>query len=267
MTAVTALTVAAVQEHCRALRLPTVAAQCERLAQDALRNQQSPLDYLASLLAAEVDEREQRLITRRLQEARLPRLKTVEDFDFSAAPQISAARLQQLAEGGYLDRAEPIIFIGDSGTGKTHLATGLCVAACRQQKRARFITAAGLVNELVEAQQQHLLGRALQRWTRLELIVLDEVGYVPFAQGGAELLFQVISERAERTAWIITTNLPFSEWTQVFPNARLCKALLDRLTDRAHIIETGTDSYRFKRTLAKRKPTPAQGTYHPSQDT
>jgi len=242
MTAPTALTVAVVQEHCRTLRLALIAAQCEQLAQEALRNHHSPLEYLASLLAAEVDERERRAIARRVQDAHLPRLKTLEDFDFSAAPQVSAARLQQLAEGSYLDRAEPIIFIGDSGTGKTHLATGLCMAACRQQKRARFITAADLVNELVEAQQQHLLGRALQRWSRLDLIVLDEVGYVPFAQGGAELLFQVISERAERTAWIITTNLPFSEWTQVFPNARLCKALLDRLTDRAHIIETGTDT-------------------------
>jgi DNA replication protein DnaC len=267
MTAATALDLATIREYCRVLRLATVATQCERLAQEARRQQQPPLAYLASLLAAEVDERERRAIARRLQEAHVPRLKTLEDFDFSAAPQVSAARLQHLAEGHYLDRAEPIIFIGDSGTGKTHLATGLCVAACRQQKRARFITAAGLVNELVEAQQQHLLGRALQRWSRLDLIVLDEVGYVPFAQGGAELLFQVISERAERTAWIITTHLPFSEWTQVFPNARLCKALLDRLTDRAHIIETGTDSYRFKRTLASRKPTLERQAHRPQQDT
>lgn len=267
MTVTAALDLATIQEYCRVLRLATVAAPCERLAQEALRQQQSPLAYLASLLAAEVDERERRAIARRLQEARLPRLKTLEDFDFSAAPQVSAARLQQLAEGHYLERAEPIIFIGDSGTGKTHLATGLCVAACRQQQRARFITAAGLVNELVEAQQQHLLGRILQRWSRLDLIVLDEVGYVPFAQGGAELLFQVISERAERTAWIITTNLPFSEWTQVFPNARLGKALLDRLTDRAHIIDTGTDSYRFKRTLASRKPILERQAHRPQQDT
>ena len=267
MTAAAALDLATIQEYCRILRLATVAAQCERLAQDAVRQQQSPLAFLASLLAAEVDERERRLIARRVQEAHLPRLKLLEDFDFSAAPQVSAARLHQLAEGGYLARAEPIIFIGDSGTGKTHLATGLCVAACRQQKRARFITAAGLVNELVEAQQQHLLGRALQRWSRLDLIVLDEVGYVPFAQGGAELLFQVISERAERTAWIITTNLPFSEWTQVFPNARLCKALLDRITDRAHIIDTGTDSYRFKRTLIHRNPQPDQRAHQPSPST
>lgn len=263
MTAAAALDLATIQEYCRILRLATVAAQCERLAQDAVRQQQSPLAFLASLLAAEVDERERRAIARRVQEAHLPRLKLLEDFDFSAAPQVSAAHLHQLAEGGYLARAEPIIFIGDSGTGKTHLATGLCVAACRQQKRARFVTAAGLVNELVEAQQQHGLGRALQRWSRLDLIVLDEVGYVPFAQGGAELLFQVISERAERTAWIITTNLPFSEWTQVFPNARLCKALLDRITDRAHIIDTGTDSYRFKRTLTSRQQQPEQRAHQP----
>jgi DNA replication protein DnaC len=115
------------------------------------------------------------------------------------------------------------------------------------------VTAAGLVNELIEAQHHNLLGRALARRTRYELIVLDEVGYVPFAQVGSELLFQVISERAERATLIITTNLPFSEWTQVFPSARLCKALLDRVTDRAHIIETGTDSYRFKRTVEKKK--------------
>lgn len=267
MTATTALDLATIREYCRVLRLATVAAQCERLAQDAVRQQQSPLAFLATLLAAEVDDRERRAIARRVQEAHLPRLKLLEDFDFSAAPQVSAARLHQLAEGGYLARAEPIIFIGDSGTGKTHLATGLCVAACRQQKRARFMTAAGLVNELVEAQQQHLLGRTLQRWSRLDLIVLDEVGYVPFAQGGAELLFQVISERAERTAWIITTNLPFSEWTQVFPNARLCKALLDRITDRAHIIDTGTDSYRFKRTLTSRQQRPEQRVHQLSPST
>jgi DNA replication protein DnaC len=248
-----ALAVATVQQHCRLLRLPTVGAQCEELAQEAARHQHSHLAYLAELLGAEVDERERRTIERRLKEARLPRMKTLEEFDFSAAPQISAKQLRELAEGGYLSRAEPVIFIGDSGTGKTHLASGLCVAACRQKKRARFVTAAGLVNELVEAQHHNLLGRGLQRWTRYDLIVLDEVGYVPFAQVGAELLFQVISERAERATLVITTNLPFSEWTQVFPSARLCKALLDRITDRAHIIETGTESYRFKRTMAGKK--------------
>ena len=244
---------AAIDQHCRLLRLPTIAAQCQRLAKDAVQQQQPYLTYLAELLSAEVDERERHTIERRIKEARLPRIKTLEDFDFSAAPLVSAPQIRELAEGGYINRAEPIIFIGDSGTGKTHLATGLCMAACWQKKRVRFITAAGLVNELVEAQHHNQLGRALQRWTRYDLIAIDEMGYVPFAQVGAELMFQVISERAERATLVITTNLPFSEWTQVFPNARLCKALLDRITDRATIIETGSDSYRFKRTIAGKK--------------
>jgi DNA replication protein DnaC len=247
------LTEAAIDQHCRLLRLPTIAAQCQRLAKDAVQQRQPYLTYLAELLSAEVDERERHTIERRIKEARLPRIKTLEDFDFSAAPLVSAPQIRELAEGGYINRAEPIIFIGDSGTGKTHLATGLCLAACRQKKRVRFITAAGLVNELVEAQHHNQLGRALQRWTRYDLIAIDEMGYVPFAQVGAELMFQVISERAERATLVITTNLPFSEWTQVFPNARLCKALLDRITDRAAIIETGSDSYRFKRTIASKK--------------
>ena len=139
------------------------------------------------------------------------------------------------------------------------MATGLCVAACRQKKRVRFITSAGLVNELVEAQHHNQLGRVLTRWSGYGLIALDEVGYVPMAEVGAELLFQVIADRAERTALIITTNLPFSEWTQVFPNARLCKALLDRITDRAHIIETGSESYRFRRTLERRQKKRSHG--------
>ncbi len=251
--AITAMTSATVEAHCRVLRLPTMAAQFERLAQDALRTNQTHTSYLASLLGAEVEERERHTVERRIKEARLPRFKTLEEFDFAGAPHIPAPLIHSLAEGGYLEQAEPVLFIGDSGTGKTHLATSLAIAACQQKKRVRFVTAAGLVNELVEAQHHSLLGRALARWSRYDLIVLDEVGYVPFAQVGAELLFQVVSERAERATLIITTNLPFSEWTQVFPSARLCKALLDRITDRAHIIETGTDSYRFKRTIKNRR--------------
>jgi DNA replication protein DnaC len=145
------------------------------------------------------------------------------------------------------------VLIGDCGTGKSHLATGLCLAACRQKRRARFVTAAALVNELVEAKQNGQVRKLMQRWKKFDLIVLDEVGYVPLADIGAEFLFQVIAERAERAALIVTTNLPFSEWTTVFPNPRLCKALLDRVTDRAHIIETGTESFRFKRTMEAKK--------------
>ena len=180
-------------------------------------------------------------------------MKTLEEFDFAQAPQIPAAKIRELAEGGYIERAEPVVLIGECGTGKTHLATGLCVAACRQKRRVRFTTAANLVNELVEAQQHNGVRRVLARWMRYDLIALDEVGYVPLAEIGAEFLFQVIAERAERATLIVTTNLPFSEWTQVFPNPRLCKALLDRITDRAHIIETGTESYRFRRTMEVRQ--------------
>jgi DNA replication protein DnaC len=242
----------AVRQHCKILHLPTVAGQCLRLADEAERGRQGYLGYLEALLAAEVEEREANGVARRIAEAHLPKVKTLEEFDFSQATAISAARIAELAEGGYIDRAEPVVFIGEAGTGKTHLLTGLAVAACRQRRRVRFTTAAALVNELVEAKAQLALRRVLARWERYDLVTIDEVGYVPLAEAGAELLFQVISGRAEKAAVILTTNLPFSEWTSVIPNARLCKALLDRITDRAHIIETGTESYRFRRTLAQR---------------
>jgi len=249
-----------VRQYCRALRLPTISAQFGRMAEEALKQQYGPVRYLEALLQAEIEERERNAVARRIFEAKLPRVKTLEEFDFAQAPQISAARIHQLAEGGYIQRAEPLLLIGEPGTGKTHLASGLCVAACRQRRRARFTTAAALVNELVEAKHSNQLSRALGRWSRYELIVIDELGYVPLAEIGAELLFQVIADRAEKMAVIVTTNLPFSEWPQVFPNARLCKAMLDRLTDQAHIVETGTESFRFRRTIAGRrgsKGTPA----------
>jgi DNA replication protein DnaC len=247
------LEAATIRQQCKVLHLPAVAAQCAPLAEQALREHRTHLGYLEALLQGELEEREQRLVERRIREAHLPRLKTLDEFNFSHSPSISAQRLHELAAGGYIGRAEPIIFIGDSGTGKTHLLTGLAVAACRQKHRVRFATAAGLINELVEAKHQLQLGRALARWARYDLIAIDEVGYVPLAEVGAEFLFQVIAERAEKASVIVTTNLPFSEWTQVIPNARLCKALLDRITDRAHIIETGSESYRFRRTLDKHK--------------
>lgn len=252
------LEAATIRQSCKQLRLPTIGAQCGKVAAEAVKEKRGHLAYLDTLLALELEERERHVVERRLREAKLPRMKTLEEFDFNQSPRLPAMELRQLAEGGYLERAEPVVLIGDCGTGKTHLATGLCVAACRQKKRVRFTTVAGLVNELVEAQHHNQLGRALARWSRYELIALDEVGYVPLAEVGAELLFQVIADRAERAALVITTNLPFSEWTQVFPNARLCKALLDRITDRAHIIETGSDSYRFRRTIeGRRKKTDA----------
>ena len=249
------LRLAAIRQQCKQLQLPAVGAQAGRLAAQADTAHHSHLAYLEALLGAELDERERRAIDRRLREAHFPRVKTLEEFNFAEAPTLPAARLRTLAEGAYLARAEPVLFLGETGTGKTHLATGLAVAACRQRRRVRFTTAAALVNDLVEAQHQHQLSRVTNRWARCELIVIDELGYVALAEVGAELLFQLIAERAEKAAVIATTNLPFSEWTTVFPNARLCKALLDRLTDRAHIIETGTESYRFRRTLEQRQTT------------
>lgn len=244
---------AAVKQHCKALRMPTMSAQFSSLAEQAVRARQTHVGYLEALLSTELEEREKNTVERRIREARLPKVKTLEEFDFSKAPMISAAQMRDLAGGGYIERAEPVLFIGDCGTGKTHLLSGLCVAACRQKRRVRFTTASALVNELVEAKHQLSLRRVLALWARYDLIAIDEVGYVPMADIGAEFLFQVIAERAEKAAVILTTNLPFSEWTQVVPNARLCKALLDRITDRAHIIDTGKESYRFLRSLAKQK--------------
>jgi len=252
--ALTTLHESAIREHCKRLHLPTIGSQFVKLAEQAEREHRGYLGYLDALLQSELEEREQNTVTRRIREAHLPKVKTLEEFDFARAPLISPTKIRELAEGGYIERAEPVVFIGECGTGKTHLLSGLCVAACRQKRRVRFTTAAGLVNELVEAKEQLQLRRVLARWERYDLIAIDEVGYVPLAEVGAEFLFQVVAARAEKSAVILTTNLPFSEWTQVVPNARLCKALLDRITDRAHIIETGTESFRFRRTLERRKP-------------
>ena len=243
---------AAIRQYAKQLRLPTLGGQFARLAEQAVKGKQSHLSYLEALLEGEVEERGRKAMARRIQEARFPSVKTLEEFDFQCASHIPAALVRNLSEGGYLERKEPIIFLGETGTGKTHLATGLAVAACRQWKRVRFTTAAEMVTELIEAQNHAELTRVRNRWTRYDLIVIDELGYVMMPDTAAELLFQVIAGRAERAAVIVTTNLPFSEWATKFPNARLCKAMLDRLTDQAHIIETGNDSYRFRRTLEKK---------------
>jgi len=248
-----ALEQASVKQYCKVVRVPVIGAHFVSLAEQAVREKQSHIRYLEALLAMESEERDRHAIENRLREAQLPRLKTLEEFDFTQAPQVPAARIRELAEGGYIERSEPVVLIGECGSGKSHLATGLCVAACRQKRRVRFTTAAALVTELVEAKQNNQVRRVMARWMKYDLIALDEVGYVPLAELGAEFLFQVIADRAERAALIVTTNLPFSEWTTVFPNPRLCKALLDRVTDRAHIIETGTESFRFRRTVEGRK--------------
>jgi DNA replication protein DnaC len=199
-----ALEHASVRQYCRGLRMPVIGANFVRLSEQAIKEQRSHIGYLEALLAMEAEERDRHAIQKRLRDAKLPRLKTLEEFDFNQARQIPAAKICELAEGGYIERAELVVFMGECGTGKTHLATGLCVAACRQKRRARFTTAANLVNELVEARQQNAVKRVLVRWLRYDVIVLDEVGYVPLAEIGAEFLFQVIAERAERAALIVT---------------------------------------------------------------
>jgi DNA replication protein DnaC len=213
-----------IRQNCRTLKTPAIAAQYQRLAEAAAREGHSHVRYLDALLGAEIEERERKAVLRRVKEARLPRLKTLQEFDF-AQSRVSAARVADLAAGGYIARAEPVLLLGEAGTGKTHLASGLCVAACEQRRRVRFTTATALVNELVEARAANALSRALGRWERVELICIDELGYVPLAELGAELLFQVIADRAERAAAIVTSNLPFSEWGQVFCKRRLSGTL------------------------------------------
>ena len=252
MTAAKPIQQAAILQYAKQLHLPTLGDQFVSLAEEAIKEKQSHLSYLEALLGTEIEERDRKAVARRIQDAHFPGVKTLEEFDFESVPHIPAAILRNLSEGGYLMRKEPVILLGETGTGKTHLATGLGVAACRQRKRVRFTTAAEMVTELIEAQNKLELTRLRNRWTRYDLIVIDELGYVVMPDAAAELLFQVIAGRAEKAAVIVTTNLPFSEWTTKFPNTRLCKAMLDRLTDQAHIIETGDESYRFRRTLAKK---------------
>src|SRR5215468_1535984 len=183
---------ASVRQYCKAVRMPVIASNFVSLAEQAVKENHSHVRYLEALLAMESEERDRHAIQNRIRDAQLPRMKTLEEFDFGQAPRIPAVRVRELSEGGYIERSEPVVLIGECGTGKSHLATGLCVAACRQKRRVRFTTAANLVNELVEARQQNAVKRVLTRWLRYDVIVLDEVGYVPLADIGAEFLFQVI---------------------------------------------------------------------------
>src|SRR2546426_8546671 len=221
-----ALQQAAIREYAKQLRLPTLGSQFVAMAEQAIKAKQSHVSYLEALLAAELEEREHNTVARRLQEARLPKLKTLEEFEFQQAPHIPAALIRTLAEGDYLKRSEPIVLLGETGTGKTHMATGLAIAACRQRKRVRFTTAAQLVNELTEAKNKSELNRVTNRWMRYELIVIDEMAYVAMPEAAAELLFQIISGRAERAAVIVTKKLPFLEWNTMVSNSRVFKTLL-----------------------------------------
>jgi DNA replication protein DnaC len=256
----TAALEAMIEAHAVELKLPTVRRRFREFATDAIREQQTPTAYLAALLDAEISERAERRERRRLLDARFPAVKRIEDFVFADNPNVSPTTIAALAEGSWIDDRESVIFVGDSGTGKTMLAIGLAVCACHQGRRVRFTTLAGLANELQEAQSRRELARVVGRYARTEVVCLDELGYLALPDGAAELVFQVLSERHERGSLIVTTNLPFGEWTKVFPDPRLAKAVVDRLTHKAHIIDTGNESWRFRHGLTRRTGKPSSST-------
>jgi DNA replication protein DnaC len=243
---------ALIEAHATELKLPTVKRRFRALAQEATREQQTPVAYLAALLEAEHQERAERRERRRLIDARFPIIKRLEEFRFADNPSVPQATIAALADGSWIDDREQIVLHGESGSGKTHLAIALAVCACQQGRRVRFTTLAGLANELQEAESRRELARVVGRYARTELVCLDELGYLALPAGAAELVFQVISERNERGSLIVTTNLPFGEWTKVFPDPRLAKAVVDRITHKAHIIDTGTESWRFRHGLQQR---------------
>lgn len=238
---------------CQQLALPTVATTVDQACESAQRQQQPYREFLLDLFHREWDMRCQRRTMRRVKEAKFPWVKTLDSFDFQRSVHLPEVKLRQLAQGDYISEAEPIILIGEPGTGKTHLACALGYAAAQQGHAVRFMMTSQLINLLVEAKDSRVLSSITQRFSRYKLLILDELGYLPLTKADSELLFQVISQRQERLPIIITTNLPFSEWTSIFPDQRLCKALIDRITHRAHIIETGHQSIRLEETIQQRK--------------
>ena len=242
---------AAIDAACRTLHLPTVRAEAGPVADAAVRDRLTHRAYLAELLSAETDARGIRRRERRIKEARFPRLKTLEQFDASATPDIPSSLLTTLAQGAWIDRGEPLVLLGDSGTGKSHLLIALGIAACHQGRSVRYVTAASLVNELVEAADDRQLAKTVARYGRIDLICLDELGYLHLDDRGAELLFQVLTEREERASIAVATNAPFSEWGTTFTDPRLAAAVVDRLTFNAHILTTGTNSYRLRTTTTR----------------
>lgn len=235
----------------RQLRLPTMLKNWHKFAQDAAQGNLSYDRYLQSLVEQEVAQREKNREERRIKAARFPLLKELADFDFSCLPSLNKLQVLDLARGAYIQKAETVIMVGNPGLGKTHAATGLALSACRQGYRVRFYNAAALVNELIQAQEKHQLPRFLTSVLKNQLIVLDELGFIPFSTDGAHLMFQFCSSLYERVAMVVTTNLRFADWSQVFLDERLTAALLDRLTHRATILEFTGESYRFRQRMHK----------------
>jgi DNA replication protein DnaC len=235
------------------LKLPTMLAEWEKLAREAADRDETYDAYLLRLTELEVATRGANALAARIRAAGFPVLKDFDTFDFTATPGLPKQKVLELARGEWIDQHMNCCLIGGSGTGKTHAATALGLALCRLGKRVKFVTAAGLVTHLEEAQQQHRLDRLLTQLDRLDLLIVDELGYLSFSRAGAELLFQVFADRYERRSLLITSNLPFGEWGQVFQGERMTAALLDRLTHRCHIFEMNGESFRFRESMKNKK--------------
>jgi len=234
------------KHHLEKLRLPTVRREWESVAAACAGEGVAYGDFLLRLTERELIEREQRAAQRRVKSAKFPVLKTLDSFDFGAQRSINEALVRELATGEYLDARENVLLIGNSGTGKSHLAVALGFAACAQGKRVRFWSATTLVTQMLEMREQRDLKRFFSQVEKNDLLILDELGYVPFSKAGAELLFEIVSRAYERLSLILTTNLPFEQWTEVMGSERLTGAMLDRLTHRVHILEANGESYRLR---------------------
>ena len=237
----------------KALKLSTMARNLEALFRQARESGIDYEEFLIELTTAELQARGESRLARRIREAKFPLLKPMETFDLNAVPELDIRLFRDLAGSGYIHEKRNVIFLGRSGAGKTHMATALGLEACGNNFRTRFVTCYGLVNELIEARQERALQRLLQRYSRYDLLILDELGYIPFSKEGSELLFQVLAERHEKGSVMITTNLGFADWTQVFGDPVMTGALLDRLTHKAHIINCNWDSYRLKQSLKEKR--------------
>jgi len=244
------------KHHLKALRLPTILAECEKVAQRCATDNVDHLGFPLQLPELALPDRERRAAERRLKAARFPTLTTLEDFDFAAQPSLNKVLVAELLRCEFIDRRESVIVIGNPGAGKTHIATALAAEACRRGKRVRFWRVTELVTQLLEAREERVLLRLKAQLARLDLLVLDELGYVPTSKVGAELLFDVISTAYERTSVVVTTNLPFEQWTEVLGSERLVGATLDRLTHRCHILEATGESYRLRDAQRRQGPGP-----------
>jgi DNA replication protein DnaC len=247
--------------HLKVLKLPTFLREHDKIARQCATEGVEHTGYLLRLAELELIERERRMVERRIKEARFPAVKSLDSFDFLALPSLNKTLVLELARSEYVLRRENVIAVGNSGTGKSHVALGLGLAACQKGLSVGFTTAAALVNELLEARDEKRLLRLQRQLAAYKLLVIDELGYVPLSQTGAELLFEVFSQRYERGSTIVTSNLPFDEWTGVFASERLTGALLDRLTHHVHILEMNGDSYRLRQ--SKRRQRGARATNLP----